>query len=423
MSRMPAHANAGAGAAMPLGQSGGRRWVDWLVRPRDAASSLTPARFTKVAPRRPADHGMLLHWWLTVDRTLLAAMLGLAAIGAILSLAAGPPMAQRLGYSGSHFVLRHMIYLAPAVATMILVSMLPAAVIRRLAVWVLVASLVAMLVTLFVGLEVKGARRWLTLGPINVQPSEFMKPALMVTCAWIFARTASSPGIGGQLMALGLYLTAAVLLVLEPDIGQTVLITAVWGGLFFVAGLPLLLAAAMGLMAIGALVAGYFTVPHVARRIDGFLNPEATETYQVDMAMNAVRNGGLFGLGPGEGRIKNHIPDAHTDFVFAVAAEEYGLLMCFAILLLYGFVVLRGMARAMRQYDYFTQLAVTGLVGIIGLQAAINIGVNLSLLPAKGMTLPLISYGGSSLVAMALSCGMILALTRARSAPHIPETG
>ncbi len=361
------------------------------------------------------DRSPFGEWWWTVDRGLLASVLGLAFVGALLSLAAGPPMAQRLGYETYHFVSRHFIFLVPALCVLFFVSMLDAKAVRRLCVILLGVAFVGMGLTLVMGEEVKGATRWLKLGPLTVQPSEFMKPALIVTSAWMFSLAHRSKGFPGQLVALVLYAIAAGLLVLQPDIGQTVLVTAAWGTVFFVAGIPFAWVAVLGIVSVGALVASYLFVPHVTERINAFLFPGANDTHQVDQARDAFLSGGVFGQGPGEGLVKRHIPDAHTDFIFAVAAEEYGVIMCLLIVLLFGFVVVRGLSRALAEHDQFVQLSVSGLVTLVGLQAVINMGVNLQLLPAKGMTLPFISYGGSSLVAVALTFGMVLALTRRRA--------
>ncbi len=365
------------------------------------------------------DRTLFSEWWWTIDRGMLATVLGLVFAGAALSLAAGPPMAQRLGYDTFHFVMRHALFVGPAIVTVVMVSMLPVRYVRRLALLLLLAAFFGMALTLTVGPEVNGAQRWLRLGPFALQPSEFMKPALIVTAAWLFARPGRILGpLPGGLFAALLYAIAAGLLILQPDIGQTILITATWGMVFFISGIPFILTVFLGIGSIGALIAGYHYVPHVTARIDAFLNPGENDTHQVDTAMDAFRNGGLFGMGPGEGQIKRHIPDAHTDFVFAVAAEEYGILVCLIIVALFAFLVARGLARALGTPDRFVQLAVSGLAALIGLQAAINMGVAIQLLPAKGMTLPLISYGGSSLLATALTCGMILALTRSRASPR-----
>ncbi len=367
------------------------------------------------------DRSPFGEWWWTVDRVMLAAVVAIAFAGVMLSLAAGPPMAQRLGYEAYHFVIRHFVFLTPALVVLVLTSMLPTIVIRRLSVILLLVSLIGMAATLFVGEEVKGATRWLRFGPVGIQPSEFMKPALIVTCAWFFALSTRQRRFPGQILAILIYAAAAALLVLQPDIGQTILITAAWGAMFFVAGIPFIWVAGLGAVSLGAMVVSYFTVPHVTERIDAFLNPDGNDTHQVDQALNAFRNGGLFGQGPGEGSVKRSIPDAHSDFIFSVAAEEYGIILCLIIVALFAFVVIRGLGRALAEDDQFVQLAVSGLVTLVGLQALINMGVNLQLLPAKGMTLPFISYGGSSLIAVALTFGMILALTRRRPSVSLGE--
>ncbi len=370
------------------------------------------------------DRSPLGQWWWTVDRAMLAAVLALAFLGAVLSLAAGPPMAQRLGYDAYHFVMRHYVFLVPALIVLVSVSMLTPESIRRLSIGLLIVSLAGMALALMFGAEIKGARRWLHAGPIAWQPSEFAKPALIVVCAWVFALKNRRRRFPGQVLAIGLFAVMISLLVLQPDIGQTILVTAAWGAMFFVAGMPFAWVGVLGVVSSAALIAGYFSVAHVRDRIDAFLNPSANDTHQVDRALDAFMSGGILGQGPGEGAVKRHIPDAHTDFIFAVAAEEYGILFCLIIVALFGFLVLRGLTRALNEHDQFVQLAAAGLITLVGLQAAINMGVNLQLLPAKGMTLPFISYGGSSMLAVALTFGMILALTRKRpSVPHLGEGG
>jgi cell division protein FtsW len=277
----------------------------------------------------------------------------------------------------------------------------------------LAITLVMMVVVLYVGVEVKGARRWVTLMGISVQPSEFMKPAFVIVCAWLFAEGARQPDIPGNLLAMILLGLALTLLVAQPDLGQTMLLVATWGVMFFMAGLSWVWIFALGASAIGGLGAAYSVFPHVARRIDRFMTGEG-DTFQVDTAREALMRGGWFGQGPGEGVIKRVLPDSHTDFVFAVAGEEFGLILCFVVLALFAFVVLKGLRDSLREHDDFSRYAIAGLVIQFGLQSIINMGVNLQLLPAKGMTLPFISYGGSSLIAEAIAMGMVLALTRRR---------
>jgi cell division protein FtsW len=301
----------------------------------------------------------------------------------------------------------------PALVAMIGVSFLDERQIRRLAIVMLAGSLLLMLAALYFGVEVKGARRWVTLMGVSVQPSEFMKPAFVIVCAWLFAEGARQPDIPGNLLAMILLGVALTLLVAQPDLGQTMLLVATWGVMFFMAGLSWVWIIALGASAIGGLGAAYSVFPHVAKRIDHFMTGEG-DTFQVDTAREALMRGGWFGQGPGEGVIKRVLPDSHTDFVFAVAGEEFGLILCFVVLALFAFVVLKGLRDSLREQDDFSRYAIAGLVIQFGLQSIINMGVNLQLLPAKGMTLPFISYGGSSLIAEAIAMGMVLALTRRR---------
>ncbi len=357
------------------------------------------------------DRSPAAEWWWTVDRWFLAAFLLLMGIGVVLSFAASPAVAERIGLPSYHFVIRQILFMIPAVGALIATSFLNPRQVRRLALVMLAGSLILMLATLHFGVEVKGSRRWLTLLGVSVQPSEFMKPAFVIICAWLFSEHARQPEVPGNLFAIILVGLVTALLVAQPDLGQSMLIATTWGAMFFIAGMPWLWIAGLGTIAIVGGYAAYAMFPHVAGRIDGFLSGDG-DTYQVDMGREAIINGGWFGKGPGEGSVKRILPDSHTDFIFSVAAEEFGIVVCFLILVLFAFVVLRGLQIAQRQEDSFTRYAISGLVILFGLQAVINMGVNLQLLPAKGMTLPFVSYGGSSLVAMAISMGFLLALGR-----------
>ncbi len=361
-----------------------------------------------------ADRSEFAEWWWTVDKPLLAGAFALMIGGIVLSLAGSPAVAERLGYDSFHFVNRHLLFFLPAVAVMIGTSFLTPRQARRTALIVLAVSLVLMLAVLFVGVENNGSRRWINLAGLSIQPSEFMKPAFVVICAWLFAESSRRRDIPGNIFALILLAIVVALLVAEPDFGQTMLIAVAWGALFFMAGVPWLWIAALGLVGIGGIFAAYTMLPHVAGRINRFLAPHTGDTFQVDTAMESIMNGGWLGRGPGEGTVKRILPDAHTDFIFAVAAEEFGIIICIGLVLIFAFVVLRGLASSQRNQDPFTRLAAAGLVVLFGVQAVINMGVNLSLLPAKGMTLPFISYGGSSMIAVAFGMGLILALTRRR---------
>lgn len=362
-----------------------------------------------------AERGPVADWFWTIDRFFLATFILLMGIGFMLSFAASPAVAERLNLDSFHFVKRHAAFLLPSLAVMIGISFLSPRQVRRTAMILLLASLAFMVLALFFGAEVKGSRRWISLAGLSVQPSEFMKPAFVVVCAWLFSEHARQPEIPGNLFAILLYGIVVALLVAQPDLGQTILTTAVWGGMFFMAGMPWLWIVVLGGSAVGGLVVAYTILPHVAGRIDRFLTGEG-DTFQVDTAREAIIRGDWLGQGPGEGIIKRIIPDSHTDFIFSVAAEEFGIIFCMVIVLIFAFLVMRGLSHAFRERNDFSRFAVAGLVLQIGIQSMINIGVNLELLPAKGMTLPLISYGGSSMVAICVTAGFILALTR-----HRPE--
>src|SRR5271167_8893 len=353
-------------------------------------------------------------WWWTVDRLQLGAILALMLGGVILSLAASPPVATRIGLDPFHFFNRHVLFLLPSFIVLIGVSFMSPRQIRRTALIVFAVSIVLIVATLLIGPEVKGSRRWITLIGVNIQASEFAKPAFVVMAAWLFAESAKRPEMPATSMALVLLMTLVSLLVMDPDFGQTMLILMVWGALFFIAGMRMIWVAVLAGAAGAGLFGAYLFVPHVAGRIKRFINPASGDTFQVDTAMEAFSNGGWFGLGPGEGIAKRNLPDSHTDFVFAVAAEEFGIVLCLALLALFAFVVIRTLARAYRNEDMFSRFAASGLAILFGVQAAINMSVNLQLIPAKGMTLPFISYGGSSMVSLAYGVGMMLALTRQR---------
>ncbi len=353
-------------------------------------------------------------WWWTVDRFTLGALLALMLGGLILSLAASPPVASRLGLDPFYFVGRHVLYLLPTLAVLLATSFLPPRHVRRLALIVFVLSLLLIAATLHFGAEVKGARRWIVLLGINVQPSEFLKPAFVILVAWLFGESARRPEMPTNTIALALLLLAVSGLVLQPDFGQTMLIALVWSALFFVAGMRLVWVAGLGGAAAVGLVTAYMLVPHVARRIERFRDPSSGDTFNIDQALESFQRGGWFGRGPGEGTVKRILPESHTDFVFAVAAEEFGIVLCLVLAAVFAFIVLRALRHAMRTEDPFARFATAGLAVLFGLQSAINMAVNLHLMPAKGMTLPFISYGGSSMISLAYGMGMLLALTRGR---------
>jgi len=361
-----------------------------------------------------SDRSVLSDWWFTIDRLMLSAVLLLMLGGLVLSMAASPPIADRLGLEPYYFVKRHALFLLPASLIVFAASLLNPKQMRRLSLALVAIGFGLMVATLIVGPEIKGATRWLQVGPFSLQPSELVKPGFVVVCAWLFSESQRRKDMPGWQMAAGLYIAFVVLLVLQPDFGQVLLISIVWGGLFFLAGLHLIWVGALAGLALVGMVIAYFTVPHVSARIDRFLNPSTGDTYQLDRALQSFVEGGWFGRGPGEGTLKQVLPDSHTDFIFAVAAEEYGLIACLVLVALFGFIVLRGMRHSLSEPNDFIRYAVAGLMLLFGLQALINMAVNLGMLPAKGMTLPFISYGGSSLISMGLTLGMVLGLTRRR---------
>jgi cell division protein FtsW len=368
------------------------------------------------------DHSILGRWWWTVDRWTLAVIIAIALIGVVLIQAASPAVANRIGLTTFHFIERHLIMLLPSLAIMVGVSLLTPRGVRRLAVVLFGGAVVGVVLTLFIGEEIKGATRWIHVpGLSSVQPSEFLKPAFAVISAWMFSLHRTPGPNGGHFPGIqvncALYAMIVLLLMSQPDLGQTFVITSIFFGQFFLAGLPIVLVASMVVLGMGGLVSAYFLFPHVQKRIDGFLNPQAGENYQVEKSMEAFANGGVWGTGPGQGRVKMAIPDAHADFIFSVAGEELGLVVCALIIVLFAIVVIRSFNRASNDQSLFVMLAATGLAMQFGLQALINMGSALHLMPTKGMTLPFISYGGSSLLALGIGTGMLLALTRKRLSP------
>ena len=362
-------------------------------------------------------------WWWTVDKLTLAAIGALMLAGVVLSLAASPPVAGRLGLEPFFFVNRHIFYLLVSIAVMLGVSFLTPRQIRRLAIVVFAVSVTLVALTPLIGPEIKGAHRWLIIAGMNIQPSEFMKPAFVILVAWLFAESARRADMPANAIALALLLGVTAVLVRQPDFGQTMLIALVWSALFFMAGMRLIWVAVIAGIAAGGLTVAYYTVSYFTRRIQHFLNPGQGDTFNIDIATESFMRGGWFGRGPGEGTVKRILPESHTDFVFAVAGEEFGVALCLVLVALFAFIVIRSLLRAMRNEDLFARFAAAGIAILFGAQSAINIAVNLRLIPAKGMTLPFISYGGSSMISLAYAMGMLLALTREqpRAAMVAPE--
>ena len=365
---------------------------------------------------------VLSRWWRTLDKSVLTAILILFSIGLLLGLASSPPLAEKNGLAPFHYVYRQAIFGSLALFVMVVFSMLPSKVIRRLGVIGFLLCFVALGLLPFFGTDFgKGAVRWYGLGFASVQPSEFLKPGFIVTVAWLISANGQINGPPGRLWSFIITMLVVALLIIQPDFGQACLILFGWGIIYFVAGASFILLAALALMVLVAGSMAYSYSEHFAKRIDGFLSPDIDPRTQLGYATNAIQEGGFFGVGVGEGQVKWSLPDAHTDFIISVAAEEYGLFLVVLIILLFTWIVLASLIRLLKERDAFSRLAGSGLVAMFGIQAIINVGVAVRLLPAKGMTLPFVSYGGSSIIAMGITIGMLLALTRVRPQKDIGD--
>ena len=378
------------------------------------------------APYTPAfsrnDQSHVAQWFWTVDRGLLGAALALMALGVALSFASSPAaiLADESITDPFHYSWRMMVFSGVGLSIMLTTSLMSPRGVRRIAVLALFGAIVVMMALPFIGDTVKGAARWVNFGPFSLQPSEFAKPGLIVFAAWMFAEAQKGQGVPGVTIAFGFYALTVSLLLIQPDIGQTLLITTTFMAVFFMAGVPFKWMAVLASLGMAGLVSLYFVFGHMRDRLSRFFSPETTDTHPIDSASEAIRAGGLLGRGIGEGVMKRRVPDLHTDFIYSVGAEEFGLILSLIMISLYAFIVIRGMRRAMKLTDPFEQTAAAGLFMLIGLQACINVAVNLNLIPTKGMTLPFISYGGSSMLAMGLTMGFALALTRRRPGAYEP---
>lgn len=362
-----------------------------------------------------AGEPILPRWWRTIDRWALGAVIALFGLGLLLGLAASVPLAEKNGLNPFYYVTRQAAFGLMAIVAMTVTSMLSPDMVRRLGVLGFLAAFVALLFLPVLGTDFgKGAVRWYSLGFASFQPSEFLKPGYVVLTAWLMAAAQEINGPPGRLYSFALTLVIVLFLALQPDFGQACLVLFAWGVMYFVGGAPFLLLTMVAGMVVAGGLAAYNGSEHFARRIDGFLSSEIDPRTQIGYATNAIQEGGIFGVGVGEGTVKWSLPDAHTDFIIAVAAEEYGLIMVLAIIALYAFISVRSLFRLMRERDPFIRIAGTGLACAFGVQALINMGVAVRLLPAKGMTLPFVSYGGSSVIASGIAVGMLLAFTRAR---------
>ena len=362
-----------------------------------------------------SDDSVLGRWWLTVDRWTLLAVATLIGFGYVMMLAASPAVAERIHQSRDMFILKQVVFLALAGLVVVGVSLLSPRGVWRLALFGCLAALALTAATLVMGVEIKGARRWISVPGMTVQPSEFLKPCFAVVAAWLLSEGQRLRRFPGMLLAGGVFALIALLLKSQPDMGMLAVVAAVFFTQLFIGGLNLMMVGLGVGGLVGAAISAYAFFPHVRSRVTRFLDPSSGDSYQVNTALEAFGNGGLLGRGPGEGRIKDVLPDAHADFVFAVVGEEFGMVICLVLLALFGFIVLRGLLRLLAEQDLFIVLASCGLVTSFGLQAFVNMASSLHLIPTKGMTLPFVSYGGSSVLAVALGIGMLLALTRRRA--------
>lgn len=354
-------------------------------------------------------------WWRTIDKWTLTCVFILFGVGLLLGLAASVPLATRNGLEPFYYVQRQAVFGGIALVVMLGVSMMPPDMVRRLGVMGFAAAMLALMLLPFLGTDYgKGAVRWFSLGFASFQPSEFLKPGFVIVVAWLIAASQELNGPPGKALSFGLTLVVVGFLAMQPDFGQSALVLFAWGVIYFVGGAPMLLIGVVGGLVATVGLFFYETSEHFARRINGYLAPDVDPRTQLGYAANAIQEGGFFGVGVGEGQVKWSLPDAHTDFIIAVAAEEYGLLLVLCILALYGVIVVRSLWRLLPERDPFARLAGAGMACIFGVQAMINMGVAVRLLPAKGMTLPFVSYGGSSVIAAGITLGMLLALTRER---------
>lgn len=362
---------------------------------------------------RPKSRAMISSWWWTIDRVVLFSLLGIMVFGIILIATASPYVANRIGVDEFHFIKKQMLFLVVSIVFIIGFSLLSPTAIRRISLLGLIVGILALITTLIIGTEIKGATRWITLAGISLQPSEFVKPFFIVISAWLLSRYHEGNRTKARNMLLVIFTVIISLLILQPDFGMTVLLSSIFAGQLFLAGLPLAWILVGGACFIIGMIMAYYFLPHVHYRINSFLNPEE-KSYQVRKSLQAISEGGVLGKGPGEGTVKQYIPDAHTDFIFAVAAEELGIIFCMVIVALFATVVIRSFMRFMHEKDIFILYAAFGLTLQFGLQSLINMGVALDILPTKGMTLPFVSYGGSSVMALSVTVGMLIALTRKR---------
>lgn len=358
--------------------------------------------------------GFFRTWWNTIDRVSISLILLIIASSLVMVTTASPAVASRIGLEPFYFMKRQIVFLILGTICVISLSFTTPLIARRIAVIGFIICLFLLLVVLIAGVDIKGAKRWISIGGFSLQPSEFAKPFFSIVTAWFLSIKYSEPRFPAFKVSLFSYFVLIGLLILQPDFGMTITVTVIWLGQLFIAGLSMLWIFVSFVFGIIGVVTAYIMLPHVQKRIDSFLNPESFDNYQIQKSLEAFRNGGFYGTGPGEGNVKYHLPDSHTDFIFAVIGEEMGVIACIIVLILYAVIVIRGLYIIIHEYDQFNILAVSGILIQIAVQSIFNTGVTLHLFPTKGMTLPLISYGGSSVLATSIALGLMLSFTRKR---------
>lgn len=353
-------------------------------------------------------------WWCSTDRQIVISLVILFAFSLMLVTTSGSAVASRIGLEENYFASRQVFYLTAASVLILLFSCFNKKWLKRFAILGFIASVILLIAVKFFGCEVKGATRWINIAGLSIQPSEFIKPFFAVVTGWILSLKFNDDFPSFTVCSI-LYFIVAILLIIQPDFGMLVMITAVFGIQLFIAGMPIFWIVLAGFLGMIGVTIAYFWLPHVTQRINSFLDPDSSENYQVSKSLKAFEHGGLYGKGPGEGAVKQVLPDSHTDFIFAVAGEEFGAIICLIVIGIFAFIVLRSLAKLLNEQDKFVQFAASGIIAQLGLQAIINMGVTLHLLPTKGMTLPFISYGGSSTLAIAIATGMLLGFTKYRT--------
>jgi cell division protein FtsW len=361
----------------------------------------------------PRSQNRIVRWWYSLDRVSFFMIMGLCVLGVVMVATASPSVADRTGdLSSYHFLFRHLLFIGPAVGAIVTISFFQAKWVLRLCTVIFLCAAIGVIASLFFGMEIKGATRWIRLFGFSLQPSEFLKPAFIVLSAWLLGQQKINEHFPGIIAALGLFVISAGLLILQPDFGMCFLLTIVFGMQIFLVGCPLRYIVILGGLCVVGIMVAYFSLSHVQSRVDRFLNPESGDSYQIDKSKEAFMNGGFIGTGPGQGTVKNQVPDIHSDFIFTAMGEELGFLLSGLFVCGLAFLFYRLLSHFTRAQSLFVMLAGSGLVFMLVVQSFIHMGSTLQLIPAKGMTLPLISYGGSSLLAVGISFGLILALSR-----------